>query len=326
MILAGDVGGTHTRLALFEEEGAVQKVDEARFRSRDYPNLLSLVQEYTRDKKNKIHRACFAVAGPIRERRCKLTNIPNWIVDANEMQEALNIRSVLLLNDLEAHAWGLSVLEKKDLLVLHKGNPKQVGNAALVSAGTGLGEAGLYWDGKKHRPFACEGGHTDFAARNAREFELFSWLQKKYGRHVSYERLISGPGLHSLYQFLVQKEPELGNKFIMEEMEKRDPPAVISEFGKKRQDRACVQTLDWFLSLYGAEAGNAALKFLALGGVYIGGGIAPVLVEQMKQSEFMASFLDKGRFKGLLETIPVHIVLNDETALLGTAVYARYKH
>jgi glucokinase len=324
MILAGDIGGTNTRLALFEEEGTFTKFEEARFHSVNYPSLLSIVKEYVRDKREKIKRACFAVAGPIQNGRSRLTNIPSWVVDVKEFQQDLGISSVLLLNDLEANAWGLSILGPEDFALIQQGNPRQVGNAVLISAGTGLGEAGLYWDGKKHCPFACEGGHADFAPRNSLEFELHTWLQKKYGRHVSYERVVSGPGLYALYQFLIDSRKEQEDEQLTKAMKERDPPQVLTQWGKSGRDSRCTRVLDWFLSLYGAEAGNAALKFLALGGVYLGGGIAPHLVEQMK-TEFLKSFLDKGRFKPLLETIPIRVVLNDEAALLGTAAYARNK-
>jgi len=324
VIIAADVGGTYTRVALFELEGALKKQEETTFRSRDYPNLLAIIQEYLSSKKVKIKSACFAVAGPIHEGRCKLTNIPDWVVDIHEFQEALKVSNVILLNDLEANAWGLGVLAPEDFVLLQKGNPRQLGNAALISPGTGLGEAGLYWDGKKFRPFACEGGHSDFAARNALEFELFTWLQKKYG-HVSYERVVSGPGLGNIYHFLIESGHEKENPTIHKEMEEKDPPQVVSIWGKDQKDQACTHALEWFLSLYGAEVGNAALKFLALGGIYLGGGIVPHIVDQMKQGPFISSFLDKGRFKPLLETIPVRLILNDETALLGTAAYARRK-
>lgn len=323
MILSGDIGGTNTRLALFETEGAYKKVSDAHFHSRDYPGLFSIVEEYLKQEKQKISRACFAVAGPVHDGRCKLTNL-SWSVDVRELQQQMKI-PVLLINDLEANGWGLRVLEPEDFALLQRGNPRQVGNAALVSAGTGLGEAGLYWDGKKLNPFPCEGGHSDFAARNPLESELLLFLQKMHGAHVSYERVVSGPGLLSLYEFLTQSGHEKESAAVQEEIKKKDPSTVVSEWGRLKKDRACSRALDWFLSLYGAEAGNVALKFLALGGIFLGGGIAPKLVDRMKEGKFLEAFLDKGRFRKLLETIPIRIVLNDETALLGTAVYVRTK-
>ena len=319
MILAGDIGGTHTRFALFE--GGRIVVPEQKFPSQSYSGLEEIVREYLRGK--KIAKACFGVAGPVYEGVCKATNLP-WVVDAAQLSKALQIPSVHLLNDLEANAYGLRVLKPNELYLLQKGNQKQKGNQALIAAGTGLGEAALFWDGKEHHPFACEGGHVDFAPRNEKEVELFFYLKKKFS-HVSYERVVSGPGIHEIYQFLIEKHLEKVSKQTEAEMNQRDPSAVISERGRLNQDPACVHALDWFLSLYGAEAGNLALKFLSLGGFYVGGGIAPHLSEKMKQGAFVSSFVEKGRFKSLLESIPIWVILNDNAALLGAASYAAAK-
>lgn len=312
MILAGDIGGTHTRLLLFEQG------EERKFLSKDYRSLEEIVREFLGSK--KVEKACFGVAGPVRDGVCKTTNLP-WVIDAAKMSQTLHIPVVHLLNDLEANAYGLKVLKEDELYLLHPGK-KQKGNQALIAAGTGLGEAGLYWDGKEHHPFACEGGHTDFGPRNALEVELFLYLKKKFG-HVSYERVVSGPGLLSIFLFLVETGRENLSKDVKAEMEKRDPAQVISEWGSQNKDRACTHAVDWFISLYGAEAGNVALKFLALGGFYVGGGIAPHLIEKMKQGGFVSSFVDKGRFKELLSSIPIWIVLNDNAALLGAASYCK---
>lgn len=314
MILAGDIGGTNTRLALFEQ-GKIAG-PEKKYPSRSYQGLEEIVREFLGGK--KVSRACFGVAGPVREGVCKATNLP-WVVDAAQMSRSLQIPSVHLLNDLEANAYGIKVLKPEELALLHEGK-KQKGNQALISAGTGLGEAGLYWDGEKHHPFACEGGHSDFAPRNALEIELFVYLKKKYP-HVSYERVVSGPGLYEIYRFLIETGREKTSSQVEAEMKKGDPAAVVSEWGRLNKDLGCVHALDWFISLYGAEAGNLALKFLALGGVYIGGGIAPHILEKMKRG-FATAFADKGRFKPLLETIPIWVVLNDNAALLGAASYA----
>ncbi len=316
MILAGDIGGTHTRLALFDKE---RQIIEQKFSSREYHGLEIIVKEFLQSQKSKVSRACFGVAGPVREGRCQATNLP-WVIDAAHMSQELHIDVVHLLNDLEANAYGLRVLKKEELFVLQQGTA-QKGNQALIAAGTGLGEAGLYWDGKIHRPFACEGGHTDFAPRNEMEIELFLFLKKKFG-HVSYERVVSGPGLHSLYQFLMETRREKPSTEVEASMGQKDPSRVISEWGRQGKDPACSRALDWFLSLYGAEAGNLALKFLSLGGLFIGGGIAPHLVENLKKGSFLSAFVDKGRFANLLKSIPVWVVLNDNTALLGAAHFA----
>jgi len=314
MILAGDIGGTNTRLALFENGRIVQ---EQKFPSRDHQSLEEIVREFLKGK--KVKSACFGIAGIIRDGKCKPTNLP-WILDEVHLSKGLHIPRVHLLNDLEANAYGIRVLKKEELFVVQEGEARE-GMRALISAGTGLGEAGLAWDGKTHRPFPSEGGHVDFAPRDALEVELLLYLQKKL-KHASYERVISGPGLHTLFQFLVETGKETFNENIRKEMEKREPPRVISEWGEQKKDKACTRAVEWFISLYGAEAGNVALKFLALGGVYIGGGIAPQLANNFLHGAFCSSFCNKGRFKTLLQSIPIYIIMNDKTALLGAASYA----
>lgn len=314
MILAGDIGGTHTRLALFDQG---QKKNERKYVSRDYPSLEKIVHEFLQTEKQTVSKACFGVAGPVINGKCKATNLP-WTIDASVLSQTLQISSVLLLNDLEANAYGLKVLKKEELFLLQAGDPKRQGNQALIAAGTGLGEAGLFWDGREHRPFSCEGGHADFGARNEDEFALFLHLRKKIG-HVSYERVVSGPGLYAIFQFLVETGRASFSARTKEEMEKRDPAKVISDWGSRGLDPACSTALDWFVSIYGAEAGNLALKFLSLGGLYIGGGIAPHILEKLKKGPFLSSFADKGRFRSLLESIPIWVVLNDDAALLGAA-------
>jgi glucokinase len=321
MILAGDIGGTSTRLALFEKGELVG--EERKFPSRSHKSLEEIVMTFLQSEKVQVERACFGIAGPVRNGVCKATNLP-WVVDAAQVAKAVGISSVHLLNDLEANAYGLAVLKPEELCLLNRG-VQQKGNQALIAAGTGLGEAGLFWDGNMHCPFACEGGHTDFAPRNAKEMELLVYLRKKFG-HVSYERVVSGPGLHSLFQFLIETGKEVPSPAVTAEMEKQDPSRVISDWGSKGKDAACVHALDWFISLYGSEAGNLALKFLSLGGFYVGGGIAPHLIEQMKSGDaFVSAFADKGRFKELLLSMPIWVILNDNAALLGAAFYAEMK-
>ncbi len=322
MILAGDIGATNTRLALFEEGRELIKVAEGRFLSNNYPNLLPIIKTFLKQHQvTDVSCAAFGIAGPVRDGQCRATNLP-WFVDSRDLEKELKITPIVLLNDLEAHAWGLGVLHPHDLLVLHEGAPKLTGNAALIAAGTGLGEAGLYWDGREHRPFACEGGHTDFGPRDDKEIDLLRYLRKIYG-HVSYERVISGPGLYHLYQFLIASGREKPSNELQHEMTLKDPPAVISEYGQQGRDPACSHAVDWFISLYGAETGNLALKLLALGGVYVGGKVAKIMLEKIKEGGFVKSFLDKGRFSPLLKTITVRLVLNEDTSLLGAAEYAR---
>lgn len=317
MILAGDIGGTHTRIAVYEKG---RLYEERQFASRAYKGLEEIVLEYLQHEKKKIHAASFGIAGAVRSGVCKATNLP-WRVEASFLAQKLQIPKVHLLNDLEANAWGIFVLKKEDLFLLQPGDQTQRGNRALISAGTGLGEAGLYWDGKQHHPFACEGGHTDFAPRNATEVELFFYLQKKYG-HVSYERVVSGPGLRAIYEFILETGREVASEAVKAEMKTNDPSSVIGKWGEKKQDAACMRAVQWFISLYGAEAGNLALKMLPFGGVFLGGGIAPHLVASFQEGEFLSSFCDKGRFDSLLKSIPIWIVLNPKAALLGAGAHA----
>lgn len=321
MYLAGDIGGTKTHLAIYKEkEGEYTPLRHEKFPSKDYPNLRTIAKKFLSKGNEKIQKACFGIAGPIKENVCKATNLP-WVVDAKEVAKEIGVQSVGLINDLEANAYGIKTLKESDFYVLNKGSA-QPRNQALISAGTGLGEAGLFWNQKEHIPFACEGGHSDFAPRNEEEVELFYYLQKKFGKHISYERVLSGPGLENLYHFIVdtgKEKPANPN-----EMDQTSLAKCISEKGLSKKCPACSRTLDLFVSLYGAEAGNAALKFYALGGVFLGGGIAPKILDKFKSDHFMKAFLAKGRFDKLLSEIPVKIVLNEDTALLGSAYYASH--
>jgi len=318
MILAGDVGGTNTRLAYFETGAAgLTLVEEKIFPSKTYKSLGEIVQKFLTTHSMSIRHACFGIAGPVKQ-HCVITPNLAWTVDGNRLARILRLKTVGLLNDLEANAFGIACLRPEDFLVLSEGGGESVGNAAILSAGTGLGEAGLYWDGAQHHPFASEGGHTDFAPRNPVELELLRYLIKQFG-HVSYERILSGPGILNMYHFFRLKKKRKVPAWIKDDMEQRDPSAVISEAAVKGACEICVQTLDFFVSIFGAEAGNLALKVMARGGVYVGGGIAPKIVSKLKDSQFLHSFSDKGRMKPLLEEIPVRVILNDKTALLGAA-------
>jgi len=318
MILAGDIGGTRTRLALFTPEGVCAQ--EKWFPSQHYASLEEVIRAFLALYPTKIEKACFGVAGPVVEGRCATTNLP-WIIEEKELKKLLNTPHCFLLNDLLANAYGIGCLKETDFAVLQKGELLS-GNRALIAAGTGLGEAGLYWDGKKHYPFPCEGGHVDFAPRSSQEMELLKFLQERF-EHVSYERVISGPGFYHLYQFLIASGRGKERKDVLEEMEKEDPAMVITQRGLQGTCPTCEHVLEWFSSLYGAEAGNLALKFLALGGLYIGGGIAPQILPALQKGKFLQSFLAKGRFSPLLAKIPLKVILNPDAALLGAAFFAR---
>lgn len=318
MILAGDIGGTNARLAFFDTSGGrLVAAAEQTFPSRDYSNLDEIVLKFVRSHQHSVDRAAFGIAGAIKNCRCEATNLP-WMVDSAVLARGLDLASVDLINDLEANAYGLAELEEKDFCVLQPGAPDASGNQAIISAGTGLGEAGLYWDGRVHRPFATEGGHADFSPRRELEVELLRHLSALYDR-VSAERVLSGPGLFNIYKFLRDTGRGEEPAWLGEAIRGGDPSAVISKAALEGKSSLCDQALDLFVSLYGAEAGNLALKIMATGGVFVGGGIAPKIIERLKRPGFLEAFRGKGRLKPLLETMPVRVVLNDKTALLGAA-------
>ena len=317
-ILAGDIGGTNTRLALFELEGGLLKpVAVEIFPSREFKSLDLIVRRFIEKHKTIIEYACFGVAGPVKSRLSETSNLA-WVVDALQLKTELGIKTVELINDLEASAYGIALLEPKDSVVLNDGAPNPGGNAALISAGTGLGEAGLHWEGDHYQPFPSEGGHADFAPRNELEVELFLYLLKQYS-HVSFEHVLSGPGLHNIYKFLRDTGRGEEPAWLAEQMRHEDPSAVISHLALNGSCELCVHTLDLFVSIYGSETGNLALKLMATGGVYVGGGIAPKIIQKLRDSTFMKAFVSKGRMRSLLEATPVRVILNNNTALLGAA-------
>jgi glucokinase len=322
MILAGDIGGTRIRLAAFQTEGnKLQCVVEKISRSQEHDGLAEVVADFIKTEGIPVQSACFGVAGPVRGGRSKISNLP-WIIDSSELAKQLKLNSVGLINDLEAYAYGVDALESKDFVTLSAGSGDEEGNRAVISARTGLGIAGLYWDGYRHHPFGCEGGHSDFAPRNALEVELLQNLLKKYGR-VSYERILSGPGIKNIYDFLRDTSKAEEPQWLREQIGPApDPPALISQLALENKAAICEQTLSIFVSVYGAETGNCALNFMSTGGIFIGGSIAAKIVPKMKDPIFMQSFLDKGRMKALLEVMPVKIVLNDDSGIIGAARYA----
>ena len=316
VILAGDVGGTSTRLAYFEADakGLVVLV-EARYKSREHTSLIEIVRRFSTQHGLVAEKACFGIAGPILEGRVRTPNLP-WHIESMELAEVLGLPRVRLINDLEANTYGIAALKPQDLVTLNAGTADPDGAIAVVSAGTGLGESLAYWDGSSHRPLPSEAGHADFAARNELESELLLYLQAKHGR-VSYERVLSGPGLHDIYRFLRDQRYFPEDEAIIAAMNAGDAPAVITRAALAGTCPMCGKALDIFVAVYGAESGNAALRFLATGGVYLGGGIAPKIVERLKGAPFMVAFTAKGRLSPLVQSIPVHVILNERTALLG---------
>jgi glucokinase len=318
MILAGDIGGTKSLLAFFSpDSGPRQAREEQSLPSRDYSGLAELLKDYLRATQQKAEVACFGIPGPIVEGRSETPNIP-WVVDARELKQVVGAE-VLLVNDLEATAYGVATLKLEELETLSEGQPNPKSNAALIAPGTGLGEGILFWDGRQHRPSASEGGHCDFAPRNAREMEFLTYLLKELDR-VSFDRVVSGSGLRRLYNFLRDSgyapEPDWLRKEIAAA---DDPAAVISGAALENRAELCVKALDMWVSFLGAEAGNLALKALATAGVYVGGGIAPKILPKLRDGTFLTAFHDKGRLSTLVGHMPVHVILNSKTALYGAA-------
>ena len=316
-ILAGDVGGTNTRLGLFEAtRGRPRLLSEKTFLNKNYKGLENILEEFLRGQR-KIASACFGVAGPVTQEVVIATNLPWWI-DIQSLQEVISLKKVEVINDLVANAYGISVLKKSDFEILNAGKIKK-GNQALISAGTGLGEAILFWDGKRHIPSPSEGGHAEFGPRNHLELELFDYLSDRFD-HVSYERVLSGEGLSHIYQFLKDSK-RFGSEppWLLERMSREDPAEVISETARSEKNKLCMKALDLFTSIYGAVAANLALQVMAIGGVYVGGGIAPKIIWKIKDGTFMKAFKDKGRLSHIVIHIPVKVIMNERTGLLGAA-------
>ena len=315
MILAGDVGGTKTALA-WVDEGAI--VGSRTYLSADYASLAEIVREFVAARAaDRVRAACFGIAGPIVNGVVKTTNLP-WVIEAKDFVALLGTASVRLINDLEAIAYGVAAVGDEGFVTLNAGRSDGTGNAAVIAAGTGLGEAGLYWDGRAHRPFASEGGHASFAPRDEVEIALLQFLLTERD-HVSWERVLSGPGLHNIYRFL--RDAKRGDEptWLADRIRDRDPAAVIAECALDHTSPLCEQALRLFISLYGAEAGNLALKTFATGGVFVAGGIAPKILPALTDGVFLEAFLRKGRFRSVLETVSVRVVVTDTIALLGAA-------
>ncbi len=319
MLLAGDIGGTKTNLALFSPEDRLIPLAQATFKSADYADLGSVVAEFLADAGASIDKAVFGVAGPVVQGRADATNLP-WSISEPILQESLGLGSVKLLNDLEATAYGVPNLPEEDLFPLNDASPG-IGTKVVLAPGTGLGEAVLCDRGGNFYVIPSEGGHADFAPTNLLEIRLLRYLMGKFG-HVSYERVCSGKGLPNIYAFLkkqrfAEESPEMKKAL----RKAADPTPVIVQ---KAMDGECdlsIATLNTFVSILGSEAGNLALKVMATGGVYLGGGIPPKILAKLKDGTFMASFVNKGRFADLLAQIPVYVILNDRTALFGAACY-----
>jgi glucokinase len=320
MILAGDVGGTKVHLALYDfKDGKLTYTRDKQYPAKNYSGLEEIVKEFL--SADKVTAACFGVPGPVRDGRLCLTNLP-WTLDSRELAAGLEIPHVFLINDLEANGYGIAELSAEQIFTLAEGDASQAGNRALLAAGTGLGEGFLIWNGRTHVPYPSEGGHSDFAPRNEDEIDLLRYLKQKYNGRVSFERVISGMGMTGIYEFLRDVRGMEEPVWLIEKLtEAGDPNSVITEMGLAARSELCEKTLDMFVSAYGAEAGNLALKVLSIGGLYVGGGIAPRILEKLKDGTFIKAFTDKGRLSQLLINMPVRVILDSRAALLGAAAY-----
>ena len=314
-ILAGDIGGTNARLALVRvDDGRLVHGDEVRLPSRDFASLEALLRSFLDLHAGPVAAAGLGLPGPVRDGRVAPTNLP-WSVDARQLRQALKLEQLWLLNDLEALAHGL---DGAAVETLQSGQATAGGNRAVIAAGTGLGQAVLYWDGTCFHPYATEGGHADFAPRNELQFELLRFLQQRYDR-VSWERLVSGPGLVNIFEFLCSRP---GAQPAVSPLAQADPPAAVTEAALAKSCPVARHSLALFVELYGAEAGNLALKAMATGGLFVAGGIAPRILAPLREPPFVEAFVSKGRMRGLLESMPLHVVLDDATGLRGAALFA----
>ena len=320
MILAGDVGGTKTGLALYRREARGLLRDRmATYRSREHADFDAILRDFLGGG-GTVERACIGVAGPVESGRCRLTNL-DWEVDEASLRRTLGIREAYLINDLQATASSLPYLRESDRAVIQEGEADPQGNMAVLAAGTGLGEGFLVGSVAGYIPLASEGGHVDFAPRDEREMRLHGFLREKHGR-VSVERALSGPGLHDVYRFLCEAEGMAEEPGIAAEVAGAEPQQAIVRLGLAGGTGACAEALRIFCSLYGAEAGNLALQYLATGGVYLGGGIAPAILPALRRGQFLSAFRDKGRMGNLLSRVPVVVILDPAAPLLGAAEYA----
>lgn len=321
MLLAGDVGATKTNLAVYSLKGRPGRpFQEKTFSSSDFSDLESLIDEFLSHVNVKIERAVLGVAGPVVEGQAKIVNL-SWIIEKAKLERNLKLSSVRLLNDLEAIANAVPILEKSDQRTIHKGDPEENGTIAVIAPGTGLGEAFLVWDGPDYRAIPSEGGHADFAPADAMQTELLQYLREQFG-HVSCERVCSGLGIPNIYTFLKAQKYAEEPAWLADKLAKTDDPTPVIVNAAQEDEKSCplcVETIRLFVSILAAEAGNLALRVLATGGVYLGGGIPPRVLSFLLQPYFLEAFRDKGRLSDMMSRIPIHVILNPKAALFGAA-------
>ncbi|HVM89162.1 MAG TPA: glucokinase [Puia sp.] len=323
-VLAGDVGGTKTNLAVYVSIGGnLQKMIGKTYHSSEFLSLTEIIRLFISENNLVLpDRVCAGVAGPVINGVAKITNL-SWVLDTKNIQKEIGAEKVRLLNDLEATAYGLAGLNEEDFILLHEGEAAVKGNMAIIAPGTGLGEAGLYWDGKFYYPFPTEGGHCDFCPRTELDIKLFHYLQKKYGV-VSWEKVVAGPGIHDIYLFLRGISNSEEPLWITEALTHDDPSAVISHAGINNIDAVCRETMEHFVRYLARESSNLVLKMKATGGLFLGGGIPPKIITMLQQENFYTNYLDCDRMQSLLREAPVRIIKNENTALIGAAWYGAF--
>jgi len=322
LVLAGDLGGTNFRVAIFRGDAEMTRLHSAKYRSADHSSLEEMVHLFLGGitPEGPLQSACFGIPGPNVAGIVKPSNL-DWKIEVTALPRLIGVPRVAVLNDLESTAYGLEALRQTDLAVIQAGSGSRAGNQCVIAPGTGLGQAGLFWDGERHTPWACEGGHADFAPTDELQHDMLHFLRREYG-HVSCERVVSGMGIANIYRFLRDTGRGKESPAVAAEMLTGDAAAIIDRHAADGSCALCRSTMDLFVQALGAEASNLALKTMATGGVFLGGGIPPKILGLIRRPLFLESFLSKGRLKQVLETMPVHVVLNDETALLGSARYA----
>jgi glucokinase len=320
-VVAGDIGGTSARLALYDMSARMPRLVARRtYASRDHAGVEPVLSAFLAEAGMRPDAIALGVAGPIRDGACRTTNLP-WIIAAESVTAATGVRRVALLNDLEAAAWGIDAVEDDQRVVLHPGRAEDGGNQSVVAAGTGFGEAGRVWTGDRYVPFASEGGHADFAPTDEIGYAYHRWMAQRHG-HVSWDRIVSGPGLVTLHAFLRERTGGRAPDWLTDELASGDPAAAIARAGLERTDAVCDETLGRFVRYFGAEAGNHALKLMARGGVYVTGGIAPKILPRLQEGAFIEAFLDKGRMRPLVADMPVIVIRDGDVALKGAAICA----